>query len=79
MKALRRALPVAIDHKVAIAHNKVMVIDGATVITGSFNFTKAAQDKNAEDLLVIRDADLARQYLANWQTRAAVSKPYNRN
>ncbi|TXH38763.1 MAG: phospholipase D family protein [Rhodospirillaceae bacterium] len=71
-------VPVAIDYKVAIAHNKVMVIDGSTVITGSFNFTKAAQERNAENLLVIRDAELARQYLANWQSRAAVSKPYKR-
>lgn len=55
-----------------------MVIDGGTAITGSFNFTKAAQDRNAENLLVIHDADLARQYLANWQARAVVSKPYKR-
>jgi PLD-like domain len=39
----------------AIAHNKVIVIDGETVLTGSFNFTKAAQEKNAENLLIIRD------------------------
>ncbi|MDY0882328.1 phospholipase D family protein [Dongia soli] len=71
-------VPVAIDYKVAIAHNKVIVIDGSTVITGSFNFTKAAQEKNAENLLVIRDADLARQYIANWQAREAVSRPYKR-
>jgi phosphatidylserine/phosphatidylglycerophosphate/cardiolipin synthase-like enzyme len=31
-----------------IAHNKIMVTDGQTVITGSFNFTKAVEDKNAE-------------------------------
>src|SRR5438105_7401575 len=45
-----------IDDQHAIAHNKVMVIDSATVITGSFNFTKAAEEKNAENLLVIKDA-----------------------
>ncbi len=37
----------------------LMVIDGETVITGSFNFTRATEDKNAENLLVIRDKDLA--------------------
>jgi phosphatidylserine/phosphatidylglycerophosphate/cardiolipin synthase-like enzyme len=31
-----------------------MIIDGETVITGSFNFTKAAEENNAENLLVIR-------------------------
>lgn len=60
-------VPTFIDAKHAIAHNKVMVIDGETVITGSFNFTKAAEEKNAENLLVIRDKKLARQYTNNWQ------------
>lgn len=44
-----------LDEKHAIAHSKVMVIDSATLITGSFNFTKAAEEKNAENLLVIKD------------------------
>src|SRR6266571_1510413 len=47
-------IPVRIDAAHAIAHNKIMVIDGATVITGSFNFTKAAQARNAENVLLIR-------------------------
>ena len=47
-------IPTFIDAKHAIAHNKVMVIDGRIVITGSFNFTKAAEENNAENLLVIR-------------------------
>jgi len=59
-------IPPLIDVKHAIAHNKVMVIDGETVITGSFNFTKAAEEKNAENLLVIQDPSLASKYLANW-------------
>jgi phosphatidylserine/phosphatidylglycerophosphate/cardiolipin synthase-like enzyme len=54
-----QGVPVLIDAKHAISHNKVMVIDGELVVTGSFNFTKAAQEKNAENLLVIRDATLA--------------------
>lgn len=58
-----------IDNKPAIAHNKIMIIDGETVITGSFNFTKAAQEKNAENLLIIRDKDLANKYLDNWNYR----------
>jgi len=40
-----------IDDQHAIAHNKVMVIDSATILTGSFNFTKAAEERNAENLL----------------------------
>ena len=65
-----------IDSEHAIAHNKVMVIDGGTVITGSFNFTKAAEKSNAENLLVIRDKTLAGKYADNWREHAGHSKPY---
>ena len=55
-----------IDDKHAIAHNKVMIIDGNTVITGSFNFTKAAEEKNAENVIVLKDNPaLAQRYTQN--------------
>lgn len=68
-----------IDDQHAIAHNKVMVIDSATILTGSFNFTKAAEERNAENLLVIKDApELVRAYEANIQAHAAHAHPYTR-
>ena len=48
-------IDVKIDASHAIAHNKVVVIDGRTVLTGSFNFTRQAEHENAENLLVLRD------------------------
>jgi phosphatidylserine/phosphatidylglycerophosphate/cardiolipin synthase-like enzyme len=69
-------IPVWVDTKVAIAHNKVMVIDDATVATGSFNFTAAAENHNAENLPVLDDPALATQYKANWERRRSVSEPY---
>jgi len=52
-----------IDAHHAIAHNKVMVIDRKTVLTGSFNFTHQAEAENAENLLVIKgNAALAKAY-----------------
>jgi phosphatidylserine/phosphatidylglycerophosphate/cardiolipin synthase-like enzyme len=59
-------IPTYIDDKHAIAHNKIMIIDRETVITGSFNFTKAAEEKNAENLLIIKDKGLAKVYIENW-------------
>jgi len=56
-----------IDDRHAIAHNKIIIIDKSIVITGSFNFTKAAEEKNAENILVIPSKELARLYLENWQ------------
>ena len=67
---------VLIDAKHAIAHNKVMVIDGAVVLTGSFNFTAAAENSNAENLLVLRSAPLAAQYSANWHAHEVHSTKY---
>jgi phospholipase D len=49
-----------------IAHNKVMVIDKKTIITGSYNFTTAADFRNAENLLIIEDTKLAQNYIDNW-------------
>jgi phosphatidylserine/phosphatidylglycerophosphate/cardiolipin synthase-like enzyme len=67
----------AIDAAHAIAHNKVMIIDGSTVISGSFNFTTAAEEHNAENLLVIRDGGLAEKYAANWEAHARHSERYD--
>jgi phosphatidylserine/phosphatidylglycerophosphate/cardiolipin synthase-like enzyme len=71
-------IPVLIDDKHAIAHNKIMVIDSNTVITGSFNFTKAAEERNAENLLIIASRDLATRYTENWHTHAQHSVSYSR-
>jgi phosphatidylserine/phosphatidylglycerophosphate/cardiolipin synthase-like enzyme len=70
-------IPVLIDDKHAIAHNKVMIIDGNTVITGSFNFTKAAEEKNAENVIVLKDNPaLAQRYAQNWRAHAKHSVAY---
>jgi len=61
---------------VSIAHNKIVIIDGGTVITGSFNFSKQAEEKNAENLLVIRDKSLSGKYIENWKEHAGHSEFY---
>ena len=68
-------IPVLIDIVHTIAYNKVkvIVIDGETVITGSFNFTRSAEEKNAENLLVIRNKSLAETYAQSWKQHAAHS------
>ncbi len=69
-------IPVEVDAIPAIAHNKVMIFDGARVFTGSFNFTYSAQHRNAENGIVIADPTLARLYTQNWQSRLSVSTAY---
>jgi phosphatidylserine/phosphatidylglycerophosphate/cardiolipin synthase-like enzyme len=69
-------IPTYIDANHSIAHNKVMIIDREVVITGSFNFTRAAEENNAENLLIIRSGDLAKEYLENWEKHKAHSVEY---
>jgi phosphatidylserine/phosphatidylglycerophosphate/cardiolipin synthase-like enzyme len=71
-------IPTYIDDRHAIAHNKIMVIDKETVITGSFNFTKAAEEKNAENLLIITSKELAKVYIENWKNHFEHSEKYLR-
>ena len=65
-------VPIFTDAEHAAAHNKVMIIDResmqSAIITGSFNFTFAAQNRNAENVLVLHgNPALANVYFANWQ------------
>jgi phosphatidylserine/phosphatidylglycerophosphate/cardiolipin synthase-like enzyme len=69
-------IPVYIDSAHQIAHNKIMIIDRSTVITGSFNFTKSAEEKNAENLLVIPSKELAAKYYKNWRRHKEHSTKY---
>ena len=73
---LNARIPTYIDDKHAIAHNKVMIIDGETVLTGSFNFTKAAEESNAENLLILRSTHLAKLYSNSFLEHREHSPPY---
>lgn len=63
------AIPFLIDFEPAIAHNKIIIIDDEIVITGSFNFTEAAQNQNTENVLIIYDKTLAQTYNSNFNNR----------
>lgn len=74
-------IPVKLETAYDNAHNKVMLIDAgepsAVLITGSYNFTVAAQRKNAENILFIRQApNLLKQYLSNWLAHEKNAKVY---
>lgn len=70
-RLVEAGIPVALETDYAAAHNKVMIIDPhggrPAVVTGSYNFTWSAANRNAENLLILRDNPvLAEAYLANW-------------
>lgn len=63
-------IPTHIDRSFAIAHSKIMIIDRTNVITGSFNFTKSAENNNAENCLILRgNKQLVDLYEKNWEWR----------
>lgn len=74
---MNQHIPVWIDRKPAIAHNKVIIIDNDIVITGSYNFSKAAQYRNAENILIIKSDVVARDYKDNFVKRLSVSEKLN--
>ena len=78
---VQAGIPVMLELRYQSAHNKVMVMDAGTadaaVITGSYNWTYAAQYKNAENVLILRhNPDIANVYAANWRRHFAEALPY---
>jgi len=66
-----------IDSSHAIAHNKIIIIDRNTLITGSFNFTKAAEEKNAENMLIIKgNRSLVDRYISNFEEHKKHAEGY---
>ena len=69
---VRGSVPLRYDHHHSAAHDKVMVIDTGlatcAVMTGSFNFTYAAQQRNSENALILRgNPPLCEAYFKNWR------------
>jgi len=74
MRDLRKAgIEVLIDEVSGIAHNKIIIIDGSAVITGSFNFTTSADIRNTENVIIVQNRPLAQKYLQNWHARYEMS------
>jgi len=60
---MRKAgLDVHLDGNPRNMHHKVILIDGAIVITGSYNYSANAEKSNDENVLVIYNPDIAAQY-----------------
>lgn len=74
-------IPVFVEERYQSAHNKVMIIDaglaGGTVITGSYNWTYAAQRRNAENVIIITGQNaVSARYRMNWERQRADARPY---
>ncbi|MEO5675969.1 MAG: phospholipase D-like domain-containing protein [Usitatibacter sp.] len=82
LKALERAgVRVFLNGTPAASHNKIVIIDGAsaasTVITGSYNFTQAAQAKNAENVVLISgNRVVTDRFVDNFERHRSHSSPW---
>lgn len=59
-------IPVVLDIDPGNMHHKVLIIDGAIVVFGSYNFTASAEKRNDENLLIIHDPQLAARFLKEY-------------
>ncbi len=65
---LRQAgIDIRLDGNEGSMHHKVIILDGAIVLTGSYNFTRSAEEYNDEAVLILHDPELARQYLEEFE------------
>lgn len=62
------------DSAPAKLHHKFAVIDGTTVLTGSFNWSVLAETSNHENLVVIESAELASRFLEAYAAAAMLSR-----
>lgn len=66
----RAGISLRTNDRYAIMHDKVIIVDGHTVETGSFNYTRVGARKNSENVLVISEMpEIASRYLDHWQSR----------
>lgn len=80
MGRLQRAkLDVLKDGNPYLLHHKVFIIDGRTVIVGSFNFSDNAQNQNDENLIIVDSPDLAKLFEAEFlRVYATAQNPPNK-
>jgi phosphatidylserine/phosphatidylglycerophosphate/cardiolipin synthase-like enzyme len=70
-----QGLAPVVDAQHAIAHNKIILIDRKTIITGSFNFTHQAEAENAENLLIMKGhPELMTRYRQNFELHKSHSQ-----
>lgn len=67
-------LAIYLDGNSRNMHHKVIIIDGNIVITGSYNFSRSAEERNDENILIMHNAEIAAQYLAEFERVLAKGK-----
>jgi phosphatidylserine/phosphatidylglycerophosphate/cardiolipin synthase-like enzyme len=64
---LQSGLDIRRDDNKGLMHHKVIIIDRSIVITGSYNFTASAEDRNDENIVIFFSSDIAEWFLAEFE------------
>ena len=56
-------------------HHKVLVVDGKWVAFGSYNFSRSAEVRNDENLIIAEDAELAEKFLGEFEKINEMARP----
>jgi phosphatidylserine/phosphatidylglycerophosphate/cardiolipin synthase-like enzyme len=64
---LAAGVDVRLDGNPRSMHHKVFIIDGQTVISGSYNFSRSAEERNDENTLIIYSPEISAEYLAEFE------------
>lgn len=66
---------VRIDRSPEHMHHKFMVIDGRTVMTGSYNWTRSAESRNEENIIAVDDPLLATTFSEEFERIWKLAEP----
>jgi len=66
-KLVVAGISVAAEHGTGLMHHKFAVIDGRIVVTGSYNWSAAANDDNYENAVVIECPEIATAFLEEFE------------
>lgn len=78
-EAIRHGIAIRVDSHYHIQHDKVMIVDGRILETGSFNYTPTAEKVNSENILVLRHVPrVIKLYQQHFETRWQQGVPYQK-
>jgi phosphatidylserine/phosphatidylglycerophosphate/cardiolipin synthase-like enzyme len=66
---------VRLDGNPALMHHKFMIVDGELMVTGSYNWSTAAEDRNDENFVVIRDKAVVDRFAQEFNRLLSVARP----
>jgi phosphatidylserine/phosphatidylglycerophosphate/cardiolipin synthase-like enzyme len=66
---------VRLDGNPALMHHKFMIVDGELVVTGSYNWSTAAEDKNDENFVVIRGKEVVDRFTQEFNRLLSIARP----